>query len=156
MLVEIIGLQTITTSDITAQGTVSLNIVFADDAGNNGVPVTIVDDASSVNVSTSGPALTTFTVFLITLFHPNRAINDDDLLFVIISDDTIMTPVTGDLTVNGNDAIIVTTDSTGFVASYTVTAADLAEGALTLSLTIEDDAEIHLSLHKPHLLAKMY
>ncbi len=118
----------------TPEGVVGINIAYADEAGNAGLPVTTITDSSTVTVDRTVPTLATVTIKSDN-DNPTLAIEGDIITVSITASENLQTPT---VTIAGQTAIVTGSGDT-YSATYTVVAGT-PEGVVGIKITYADEA----------------
>lgn len=123
-----------TMTNTSANGAISLQVIFSDLALNAGTIVTATTNNSSVIFDRLPPILQTVTIASNNTNFPTRAIAGNVVTVSFTATEAILTPVA---TIAGKTATVVNTSGNNWTASYTLVATD-PEGSVAFNILCTD------------------
>ena len=120
--------------DNNSQGSVSLNIVFSDLAGNPGDNVTSTSNGSAVRFDKTAPTLLDNVTIASSNSVPTLAKTGDNITLSITFEEAIQTPT---VKIAGQTATVTSVDNITWSATYTM-ADNNSEGSVSLNIGFSD------------------
>ncbi len=139
------GIGSVVGTDLDDEGQVTFTIDYVDDAGNAGMQVTTVNDATEVEVDFTDPTLTSVVLTTDNVTDNQHGIAGDSVRLNFTVDDTLSVApavvfTSGGVVVAGTVEVeIVSMASSEYVARYLVDAGD-TDGQVEFEISFTDDA----------------